>query len=226
MVTLLIGDPDLKFAKSIISNIVKNNERMRLIDITTTEEETIKAIKEYTPHIAIINTDMVNMDLFKKIEHKPSIVPFTENDMKSAIKKYYLKNTNIKLIEKRVNELIRENDYAQTKEKVVNIFSKLKFNFSRSGTTYLMESILYSYEHKNSFIYENLEKYVYPEVAKKYNTSAVNVKWVIVKAINEMYNRNCTDNTLNTVADFFYFTNKVKPTAKVVLTTVLAKLDC
>ena len=47
-----------------------------------------------------------------------------------------------------------------------------------------------------------------------------------VKSINEMYNRNCIDKTLNTVADFFYFTNDIKPTAKVIITTVLARLEC
>ena len=41
MVTLLIGDADLRFAKSIISTVVRNNERMRLIDITTNNDETI-----------------------------------------------------------------------------------------------------------------------------------------------------------------------------------------
>ncbi len=226
MVTLLIGDADLRFAKSIISTVVRNNERMRLIDITTNNDETINAIKNYRPHIAIIDTDMVNVDAFKKLEHVPSIIPFTENPSKSAIKKYYLKSTNIRLIEKRVNELIEQNDFAQTKEKIINIFSRLKFNFCRAGTKFLIESILYTYEHKNELLYENLEKMVYPIVAEKYNTSAINVKWVIVKSINEMYNRNCIDKTLNTVADFFYFTNDIKPTAKVIITTVLARLEC
>ena len=50
MVTLLIGDADLRFAKSIISTVVRNNERMRLIDITTNNDETINAIKNYRPH--------------------------------------------------------------------------------------------------------------------------------------------------------------------------------
>lgn len=225
MITLLIVEYDLKFVKSIISTVVKNNDNMRLINICTTTDEAIHDIRKYKPHLLLINSDIVDMDKILKLKYKPPFLAFTDNPTKSAIKKYLLKNTDIKLINKKVNQLIAENSFAQTKERLVNDFAKLKFNFSRVGTTYLMESILYSYEHKKSFLYDNLEKNVYPVIAKKFNTSAINVKWVIVKSINEMYDRNCAENSLSTVADYFYFTNGVKPTAKIILSTFLAKLE-
>lgn len=226
MITLLIVESDLKFAKSIISSIVRSNDNMRLIDITTTTEEAISAIRKYKPHLLIINSDIVDMDQILKLRYKPPFVAFTENPTKSAIKKYFLKNTDIKLVQKKVKQIIAENSFAQTKEKIITDFAKLKFNFSRVGTTYLMECILYSYKHKKTFLYDNLEKNIYPIIGKKFNTSAVNVKWTIVKSINEMYDRNCSENSLSTVADYFYFTKGTKPTAKIILSTVLAKLQC
>lgn len=226
MITLLIVESDLRFAKSIISTVVRNNEKMRLIDIVTTTEEAITAIKKYKPHLLIINSDIADMDKLEKVSYKPPFIAFTENPTKSAIKKYFLKTIDMKLVNKRVKQIIAENNFAQTQERLITDFAKLKFNFSRIGTAYLMECIMYSYKHKHTFLYDNLEKNIYPVIAKKHNTTAVNVKWVIVKSINEMYDRNCTENTLNNIADYFYFKSGIKPTAKIILSTFLAKLEC
>ena len=40
-----------------------------------------------------------------------------------------------------------------------------------------------------------------------------------------MYDRNYIENSLESVCNFFYFTNSLKPTAKVILTRMLVKLE-
>lgn len=225
MITLLIGDTDLNYAKEIISNIIKKNERLRLIDIVTSDKEAINAIKRYKPHFFILNADIFNIERIQKIEHAPKCICFTENEDLSLIKKYLMKNCNMKILEKRVNKLISENEFYQTKERIVHDFAKLKFNFSRVGTTYLMESIMYSYQHRQDYYHNNLERYVYTAVAEKYNTTPIKVKWLIIKSINEMYDKNYFEDSLKTVTDYFYYTNQVKPTAKVIIATFITKLD-
>ena len=79
--------------------------------------------------------------------------------------------------------MIDDNEFFETKEKIIHDFAMLKFNFSRTGTKYLMESILYSFEHRDEYLHENLEKNVYPVIAEKFNTNPKHVKWVIIKSI-------------------------------------------
>lgn len=225
MITLLIGDTDLDYAKKIISNVVKKNERLRLVDIVTSDNEALRAIKEYRPHLFVLNADVIDESKISKLEHAPKCIGFTENSDVSLVKKYLMKDANIKLLEKRINKVITENDFYQTKERIVHDFAMLKFNFSRAGTTYLMESILYSYKHRTEFLHNNLEKMVYPAIAKKFHTTPEHVKWLIIKSINEMYDRNNFDNTLKEMSNYFYYNNKVKPTAKVIISIFIAKLE-
>ena len=225
MINLLIADSDQIFVKNIISKIVRKNERIRIVDIVSSTKEVLNVCKLTKPDIIIANVDIIDISKLNKIDYAPKLLLFTNSASIANSNSYFLKTSSIKSIEKKINEIISQKDLATAKNKVVSDFSKLKFNFSRIGTNLLIESILYSYENKESFIYENLEKNVYPEIAKRHNTTAINVKWVIIKSVNEMYDRNCIENSLDTVCSFFFYSNTIKPTAKIILTTMLVKLD-
>ncbi len=225
MINLLIADSDLNFAKKIINQIIRKDERLRLIDIASNTQEMLDACKSDKPQLIIINTDIINVLKLDNLDYTPNLLLFTDSISNNDSNQYLSKDADIMCIEKEISKIIFKNDSSKNKSLLLNTFGMLKFNLSRIGTKFLMESILYSYENRELLLYKNLEKNVYPEIAKRNNTTPSNVKWVIIKSINEMYNRNYIENSLDSVCHFFYFTDYSKPTAKIILTTMLGKLD-
>ena len=224
MITLLISDSDLKFARRIIRNIVRKNENIRLIDIGTSTKETFNIIKNYTPDICILNIDIIDISKIKELKKLPYFIFVTSESTKVDSTKCLLKAKNTELIEKNLNEIINSNDFSKAKEKLINVLGKLKFDFSRNGSLFLIDSILYSYENIESNIYENLERNVYPYVANKYHTGVSNVRKCIISAVQDMYNKNYIDNTTNVLFDYFYFDDQIKPTPKLVIVNILQYL--
>ena len=218
------SDSDLKFARRIIRNIVRKNENIRLIDIGTSTKETFNIIKDYTPDICILNIDIIDISKIKELKKLPYFIFVTSESTKVDSTKCLLKAKNTELIEKNLNEIINSNDFSKAKEKLINVLGKLKFDFSRNGSLFLIDSILYSYENIESNIYENLERNVYPYVANKYHTGVSNVRKCIISAVQDMYNKNYIDNTTNVLFDYFYFDDQIKPTPKLVIVNILQYL--
>lgn len=225
MINLLIVDSTSSFTKKLINQIIGKNERIRLLGIASSEKEALDICKYDAPQLIIVDVDTINISNLNNLDCKPYFLFFTNSDLYSNSSNYLLKTSNITLIEEKINKIISKIDVDRTKFEIINTFGKLKFNLSRIGTRFLIESILYSYETKDLNLYRNLEKNVYPEIAKRNNTTPSNVKWVIIKSINEMYDRNYIENSLESVCNFFYFTNSLKPTAKVILTRMLVRLE-
>ncbi len=224
MVRLLIADSDLHYAKKIISNIVKKDPRIRLIDIGTSTKETINIINNYAPNIAVVNIDVIDISKINTLKYIPHLILITSNLNKADSTNYILKSGGIKFIRKNLNDIINSNDFSKTKEKLIGILGKLKFDFCKVGTRFLIECIMYCYENIDLNVYENLENKVYPFIAKNHNTAIVNVRHTIVSAVNDMYRRNCIDNTLYNIFDYFYLDDKLRPTPKLVIITILRTL--
>lgn len=225
MINLLIVDSTSSFTKKLINQIVGKNERIRLLGIASSEKEALDICKYDAPQLIIVDADNINVSSFNSLEYESYFLFFTNSDSYLDSNNYVLKTSDITFIEEKINKIISKIDVNKTKFEIINTFGKLKFNLSRIGTRFLIESILYSYETKDLNLYRNLEKNVYPEIAKRNHTTPSNVKWVIIKSINEMYDRNYIENSLESVCNFFYFTNSLKPTAKVILTRMLVKLE-
>ena len=66
------------------------------------------------------------------------------------------------------------------------ILEKFNFNFKLIGTKYLLEAIVYSYFTRETYLFENLEKQIYPYVSQKYNVNPLTIKWAIIRSINTM----------------------------------------
>ena len=225
MINLLIVDSTSSFTKKLINQIVGKNERIRLLGIASSEKEALDICKYDAPQLIIVDADNINVSSFNSLEYEPYFLFFTNSDSYLDSNNYVLKTSDITFIEEKINKIISKIDVNKTKFEIINTFGKLKFNLSRIGTRFLIESILYSYETKDLKLYRNLEKNLYPEISKRNHTTTSNLKWVIIKSINEMYDRNYIENSLESVCNFFYFTNSLKPTAKVILTRMLVKLE-
>ena len=95
---------------------------------------------------------------------------------------------------------------------IILIDSKLAFK----NKQYLMQSIIYVALNPYKDLY-NLEKKVYPTIAKMYNDSTHNIKCRINVETTEMY-FNCNTEKL---MKYFNFSVDIKPKVKTVINTIL-----
>lgn len=107
----------------------------------------------------------------------------------------------------------------EIRSKVINELKKLKYNFSYKGTTYLVDAICVVYSLKEYYDY-NLEKNIYPLVAKKYGNSVNNIKCNITNATDKMC-YDCDEKLLMSYLGDYKFT---KPGPKKVIIAVLRRI--
>ncbi len=107
------------------------------------------------------------------------------------------------------NESIRKN--------IVEEIMKLKFELGNIGVQYIIETILLM---KNDERLYNLERDIYPIVAKKFGVSAKRVKWNINSSISAMY-KNCSYSVLKS---YFGYDSGRRPTPKIIIFTILRKI--
>ncbi len=107
--------------------------------------------------------------------------------------------------------------FTYAKRRVLDEIKGLKFEVTNIGVQYLIDCVLLV--KSNDALY-NLEKDIYPIVAKKYNVSANKVKWNIYSCINNM-SRN---NSVERINRYFGFTYNRTPTPKVLIFTIVNKI--
>lgn len=101
------------------------------------------------------------------------------------------------------------------KQTISNEIYDMGFNLKHTGTKYLIDAILFIYNSNNSDFLSNLEKNVYPIIAKKHNKTALSIKSNIVKAVN--YMDNCINNSK--------LKSDIKPTPKLIIQLIVDKLS-
>ena len=104
------------------------------------------------------------------------------------------------------------------------MLEKLHFDFKVLGTTYLIETILYCYENRADCVFDNLERNVYPHIAKKYNASLNKVKWDIIRT-TEIMNTNVSLINQKHLPDTLKVNVFEKTTAKQLIGAILANLN-
>ena len=95
----------------------------------------------------------------------------------------------------------------------------LNYNISIKGTKYLIDTIKCVYDNRDYL--DNLEKFVYPKVAQKYNEKLYNIKCRIGKATMIMY-YNCE---IEKLKSYFNFDVDIKPKIKTVIETIVRKIS-
>ncbi len=188
MHNLIIYSNNLDLISKYCNNVFSKFNNLKLIGIITSEKDLSNLID--FSNLDIIFLAEKNKDtlpsILDKIENK--IVLCQKNDKYKNSKHTLYISENIDYISTRKSILkfisnINENDLHH---RIYQILDNLNFDFKLSGTNYLIHAISYSYINKDDYLYENLEKKIYPYVAKKFNISESNVKWSIVRSINNM----------------------------------------
>lgn len=234
MLNMLIVENDLKYAKILISTILKNEENIRLIDIAVNETETLKILKENKIDIILLEFSSKEIDGIRilntlvknnNLEYTKSIIILVDNEKRinsiqsPLIYSYELKPVNPRKLLNEIDNIKKIKKINNLEEKIIKQLNFLGFNLAHNGTKYLRDCIMIDY---NNYLgeAENLNKQIYPIVAKKNKTTVFNIKNNIIKANDYMY-KQCE---IKKLIEYFHFNEDKKPTPKIVIKTVLSKI--
>lgn len=213
---LIIYSNDLELISKYCNNIFLQFNNLKLVGIANSEKDLSTLVDFFNPNIIFLaekNKATLSSTL-DKIENKIILCKNIKKYKNSKHNLYISENSNYLSIKELLVKFIsniNENDLYQ---RIYQKLNKLNFDFELSGTNYLVHAISYSYINKNDYLFENLEKKIYPYVAKKFNTSESNVKWSIVRSINNMNSKN------NSKCEF---TEKI--TSKALISQIVNSLD-
>lgn len=239
MLNILLIEDDTTQATNIINYISSKRSNVRLYNISTTGNDALCVIKSQKIDLIILDIglpDISGLDIVNEISkneltyYKQSIIVYSSyNDyLNILIKNPYIFDFIYKLnglpklldaIDRFIADRNDLNNMSNVKEQVYSELSSLNFNLSYNGTTYLADCIIELYKRQNSFC-SNLNKYIYPILAQRYNTSTNTIKCDITRAVKLMY----YDSPEDKVKEYFSYTYCVKPKVKEVIFTILNKI--
>lgn len=224
---VLIYSKDIDFLRDV--NSLMSSYNTVQINFSNNLKDLQNKLEKFNFILVIIDLDKNNEKIDCKYLSRLNINNIAFLYTKSTIiDEYIIKNNKFILKEKDLNVLKSMLSYdifdednsflvSYTKKKIMKEINELKFEVTNIGVQYLIECILII--KSNDLLY-NLEKEIYPLVAKKYNVTSNRVKWNISSCINTMYK----NNDLNSINRYFGFTYDRSPTPKMLIFTILNKL--
>lgn len=226
MIKIMIADDNIELS-DIMKTLLSQNSDFQVVKQTYTGIETINHYLTLKPDILILDmeipslngTDVINYLCNHSIEeqHKCNILIVS-----GKIKKYPLncaekvfriiqKPYDWDFLYKSINDCYKfqlstkKNTFE--KENIKNILERLKFDFSHTGSKFLLEAILLVKESSSPvFTIDNL----YIELAQKHSTSPRRVKWNIENSINSSYKHSSISSYKTTFPNY----DERKPTPK------------
>ena len=224
---VLIYSNDLSFLKGL-NNYISNIKNLEIQMCTSLSllKENLKKIS-YILVIIDTNNDMeaINYKYLSNLQINNIVLLYDslDNIDERVIedKKFILKERSLENVKALLSyDTSDENDsflVLYTKKRILNEIKGLKFEVTNIGVQYLIDCILLI--KCNDALY-NLEKDIYPIVAKKYNVTSNKVKWNIYSCINNM-SRN---NSMERINRYLGFSYNRTPTPKVLIFTIVNKI--
>ena len=218
MLKIVFYYQNLNKVKDLCNSVINLFENLQVVGIATNEQELNSLLKNTNAHIVIYNYEDINneriLNLLEEFNSKIIFHTSLKHIRNSKHTLYINSNNDYSNIQKQLSNFIYKIDEPIIYKKAVEILKKLNFNFKLKGTFFLLNCITYSYFHKEKYVSDNLEKNVYPKIAKQFNVTLASVKWSIIRAINDV---NFYSNNNNLRAE--------KITAKSLINEVLYELN-
>lgn len=197
----------------------RNNFCINLTKIATSYEELLFLHKKFNFNMIILSaSDMENENIFHLAKNFENKIIFTNNisNFKNTKSSLYLSpEDNSKYTYEKLKKFLSKIDERTIRKKTRRILESLKFNLKLNGSIYLLESIVYSYMHKEEYLFENLEQNIFPYIAKLYNTTNESAKWAIIRSINNVKFQYSTNS-------FKGFADKITP--KTLITEIVNRI--
>lgn len=224
MSNFVIYNNNLNLIKKYTNMIFDNFSNIHLCGIMSNKKEL-----ESTLHTQKINLIIISysdskkaslLPLLNSIENKIIICDNEENVFKASKHILYLSsNSSLESTLKQLKLFTPKIDEEFIRKRVRKILEKFHFDFKLIGTKYLLESIVYSYLTRETYLFENLEKQIYPYVSQKYNVTPSNIKWAIIRSINNMKTKLLLSDLKHLSLD-----NSEKITSKFIISEIVTKL--
>lgn len=227
MFKAIILNNNIEVMKNICNSIINELTDVQLSGMATTLNELNSLIKKVHPDIIFLNYSEFSQVEFRNLikDIKQKIIFYSsEKSYKNSTNRLFISENNStdKKI-KSINEFILKENHKVLRNRIIDILKAFPFDFKLVGTFYILESILYCYENKTDYVFENLERKVYPNVATICNCKSSNIKWAIVRSINAMHSCK-TEYNQKLLSDNFKVDISEKTTAKQLISTIVAKL--
>ena len=190
MYKIIIYHNDLESIRNVCNNLFFKYRNLKIMGVAITEIEFFDMCNKIKPHIILTSQNLLsnpNINKFlSKIENKIILCKNKEKFRNSKHTLYISQQADYCSVQKDFDTFLLNVDEIHIHKKIHKLLERFGFDFKLTGTNYLFDAIIYSVIHKDEYLFENLEKNIYPYVAKKFNVSIGNVKWSIVRSINNM----------------------------------------
>ena len=225
VVKILIISKNINYLKEIINALSVLNCYTINIALDTTDFLKMTHEKHFDFLICNISEDFEKLDNYMNcVSNKTNIILVRDT---VSQKKYRITTFNHKIVNfselESVVTLIKncKNDSMNNiiYNEVLKELLYIGFDFKYKGTSYLLQSIVYVLSNRDLQLLNNLEKDLYPVIAKLNNTNINNVKTNITKATNWCYQYNRNENYTK------YFLPNIKHTPKTNISIVSNKLN-
>lgn len=238
MLNVLIADDNIDYAINLMNYINEDNTIIRVCNIAKDGQKTLDILNDEN------NIDIILLDyqmpiyngeeILEKIENKDKYVDsciVISGEIESVIKmrqcnlvhSILFKTLSMEEIKSKILELVEYKEFIRKNEiidkKILNEVLYLGYDVSHKGTKYLVDAIKYVLSDEYSL--DNLEKFVYPIIAKKYHDTLYNIKCRIHKETNLMY-YNCE---IKRLKSYFKMEDDMKPKIKTVITMIINNIE-
>lgn len=225
MYKLLVVTENFVNTKEFINNVVGKVSSLQIVGIATNLEE-FKNHFMKNVYFDFILFHKCTFDEYEEIIEKVSGI-ICVNKFKTLVKRYEkrisisTKNSD-SIIQTQMEKFAKKITLNNIRQQAVDILLELGFNFKHIGSKYLVDAICYSYSRFDD-AFENLEKEIYPYIARVNKTHVENVKWSLSRTINLMYQNHTTKSVIK-LEEYFYLDRFEKPTPKLVIGTITNNL--
>lgn len=240
MYNILIVEDEIIQAQFLINSIAKEISEARIYGIASTGLDALNTIKEEIVDIILLDLklpdisgkeiiDFVSKNNLEKYKNSIIIVTSDMNLLSEVIKSTYVFAYNSKIygstpIVKNIKQLIAEKNITTQEailtRKINNELSKLNYNFTYIGVRYLSECIFECYYRTNKYDI-NLNKDIYPILAKKHQKSIASIKTNIALATSTMY----FDIKESTLSNYLGYNVICKPKPKDIILRILENIS-
>ena len=204
MLNVLIADDNIDYAINLMNYINEDNNVVRVCNIAKDGKKAIDILNnENNIDVILLDYQMPiynGQEVLEKIQNKDKYVDsciIISGEIECVIKmrqcdlvhSILFKTLSMEDIKNRIMQLVEYKEDIRKNEnidkKILNEILFLRYNNSLKGTKYLIDTIRYVYDNRDYL--DNLEKFVYPKVAQKYNEKLCNIKCRIGKSTMLMY---------------------------------------
>lgn len=223
MLKLVILSSDFFSCQSLINNCIGKISALQTIGILHSESELEKFRKEnYFDILLFLNFDFSNYEQLNNCE-MIYIDNFQKDSKKDKNKMYISNKLSFEEIKKYIETFLEKLITNSVRQRATDILIDLGFSFKHIGTKYIADAILYTTLNNYECSFENLEKDIYPYLAKLNHTQVDNIKWSLARTINLMY-LNHTTKTILKLEKYFCLEHLQKPTPKLVISVISNRL--